>query len=117
MPDTINIVVNETVPNTTVVIDDKSPNILLYLNFLTQLSSNVINTVNNITTDSTDLRTLVKQFSGNWNETVDEVNLIQELTGSWVATEQETNIFQGLSAGWEEAAKFVDDGIVDAGYF
>ena len=117
MPDTINISINETAPSTTVVIDDRSPNILLYLNFLTQLSGNIVNTINNITSDTTDLRTLVKQFSGDWNETTGEVNLIQTLTGSWVATEQETNIFQGLSADWEKAADFVNDGIVDAGYF
>lgn len=117
MPDTINIVVNETTPNTTVVIDDKAPNILLYLNFLTQLSGNFVGAVNSVTTNTNELRTLVSQFSSDWNQTVDEVNLMQDLTASWVATEQETNLFQGLSAGWEGAAKYVEDGVVDAGFF
>jgi hypothetical protein len=99
--------------NVTVVVNDKAPQfdeINDLLNIAIGLYQTKIDTVvNNVIANSALYLN---------PEEVEEVNLMQTLTGKWMETAEEMDtIQQNFSGGWQEVTEYIQDGVVDAGFF
>jgi hypothetical protein len=107
-----NIIVDNKISETTIIVDENVTNLLPYRKLLRDLEQNyskIENATNNIIANSSIYLNL---------EEVEEVNFIQTLTGKWIETAEEMDtIQQNFSGNWQQTTEYINQGVVDAGYF
>lgn len=103
---------NDPADNITVYIDERGIGLLPISNFLKTLSANY-QSINSATTN------VISNSAAWFNEKeINELNQLQELSACWEETCDEVNFLQqSLSANWQNASNFINNSVIDSGYF